>query len=357
MHARLFFIFFSLYLLPSFVFASDASYMATVPVASQSQEERIQGFYAALTKVVNQVSGNKMMANQLKINKLDNLYPYIKRYYYLSSHSDVDEDEEDDEGEAPEAQEQQSLVVEFEPLAVDNLIKTLNQSFSSDINLTPVLLWLAINENNKSWMLSNETQSLGDQIKFTAKSKNLSIVLPMMDIDDINTINTREIEGFDVSAISQASIRYATDFTLIGSIIEKEPKSWSAKWMLLKNQKRFTWIDHGVTLNGVILSGLLKAAEMITAPSSTEGQSKHLVLTVSGVNNVTDYASINAYLQQLPEVSSLQVLRVEASKVILDIILADGEEEAFEKTLRSNPHFISEVQTSKQDLHYQWKKN
>ena len=253
--------------------------------------------------------------------------------------------------------EQQSLVVEFEPLAVDNLIKTLNQSSSTDINLTPVLLWLSINENNKSWMLSNETQSLGDQIKFTAKSKNLGIVLPMMDIDDINTINTREIEGFDVSAISQASIRYATDFILIGSIVEKEPKSWSAKWMLLKNQKRFTWIEHGVTLNGVILSGLLKAAEMITVPSSTEEHGKRLVLRVSGVNNVTDYASINAYLQQLPEVSSLQVLRVEASKVILDIILADGDQEVFEKTLRSNPHFISEVQTSKQDLHYQWKKN
>lgn len=336
--------------------ANNASpYTASVTVNSQSEGERLQGFRAALSQVVNQVSGDRTMASQLKINTRNDLYPFIKRYYYqpLEESEDADDDGEDaDDTQIPSSK--QTLVVEFDQIAVDGLIKT--PAVATTSNLTHVLFWLAVDEGKKPRIVENDDK-LAEQVKFSGKSKGLDLMLPMLDLDDIGSVNVSDVAQFNVPAISQASMRYGNDLVLVASVA-LDNRTWSAKWLLLKNGKRFGWSDEGTTLNGTILSGLLKASDMISNPSAVEiNNEQHVILTLTGIGNVTHYAAANAYLQGLHEVSSVQILRVEPERVMFDVTLTNNDKDAFMKALQANPHFVLEANPSPQELTYTWKAN
>lgn len=349
-------------------YAADEAYTITVAVNSQDEGERSVAFHRALVQVVNAVSGNKSLASQLKVDKITDLFPYIKRFYYQNSVADDDDSDEDlsddaDESDYSDEDSQpapasnppaQNLVVEFDPMEIDSLIKSANAIAPS--NLTQVLLWLSVDAGKKPWVLSNDDEDkFAQQVKSMGKNKNLDILLPMMDLDDMGAVTVSDITQFNVSALSQASMRYGSDLVLIAAV-HLENKKWLTSWMLLKNGKRFTWDDQGVTLNGAILSGLLKASEMIITPSAVEiNKEEHLVLTITGMENVTNYASINAYLQQLHEVSALQVLRVESTRVVFDVSLVSNSQANFIKSLQANPHLMIEPSASAQELNFKWK--
>gem|GEM_PF-6985889 len=336
--------------------ADPAAYVATVSVKSQTEDDRLLGFRAALSQVVNQVSGNRGMAYQLKVSGMTNLYPYIQRYYYQAASEETGEDEETLDNIVKKTQR---LVVQFDPLSVDNLIKTasLPATPAVAVHLTPVLLWLSVNEKGKAWLLSDDGENpLAKQVKFMGKNKNLDIMVPMFDLDDVNALSVSEVDKMNISSISQASARYGSELILVGSVAGQD-KDWKARWMLLKNGKRFAWDDHGVSLNGAVLSGLLKASDMVNNPNAIETANNkgRIILTVSGIENVTHYASVNAYLQNLNEVSSVSILRVEPSRIIFDVVLASDDRDGFVKSLAANPHFVAQPNVSTQELNYTWK--
>lgn len=341
------------------VYAEDSPYTIAVEVYTQNPAERTQAFHKALAEVVNVISNNPNTAFQLGVNKVPDVLPYIKRFYYEKA-DEEDEDEGSDgleevSGIPTATNKLQYLVVEFDPLAIDNYIKA-PVVVAAPSNLTHVLLWLEVDdENKKPFILANDEQDkLAQQVKYMGKSKNLDIMLPMMDIDDLAAISISDVTQFKATQINQASIRYGNDLVLV-AVMKETGLKWNAKWMLIKNGERFTWNDTGFTLNGAILSGLLKASDMITTPSSIElNKEDRLVLTISNLESVTDYAKINAYLQKLDEISSLQVIRVEATRVIFDVRLVDSDRKAFTKALQNNSHLTLEPSSSSQELNFRW---
>ncbi|MBI5448532.1 MAG: DUF2066 domain-containing protein [Gammaproteobacteria bacterium] len=360
--------------------AQSAAYTATIKVNSQSEADREQGVRTALAQVVKQVSGDPALATQLNINSIKQVYSYVTRYRYQMEQEEVEEDdadaEEDDgeeeEGDVPAEQVASSsdrtvlnLTVEFDPKAVDALIKTAKTApvenkvasvATVDANLTHVLFWLVVDEGGKPQLVENdEEDKLAKQVKFTGKTKGLDLMLPMADLDDLGALTAADVLRFNMANISQASARYGTDLVLVASVLS-DNKHWKAKWLLLKNGKRFSWSEQGVTREGVILSGLLKASDLISSATAVEvNNEEHIVLTVVGIGNVTHYASVNAYLQSLSEVSSIQILRVEPTKVIFDVTLANADRAALMKALQTNTHLVLDPSPSPHELNYIWK--
>lgn len=354
--AKVLILFLALLLMP-LARAADAAYVARVPVVSQSDTERLQAFRVALSQVVNKQSGDKTMASQLKINNIGDLYSYIERYYYVKTKSDYSEEEDEDEGSQPDLSSHQDLVVEFIPLRVDNLIQSV-KAMTNTANTTRVLLWLVVTDGNKSWIVSDdETDKLTTQIKFMGKQKGLEILFPILDLDDLDGISMTDLKNLDVNAIKQASNRYTSD-QIVSAVATHQGEKWNMQWLLLNDGKRSVWNDRGITLEGAVFSGLLKAEDKIISPNATGVDvynNPHVILTVSGIGSVSYYATVNAALQQLPEVSELQVLRVDSEKVMFDVTLSKGDVNDLIASLNKEPNFKFQSNPSKQELNYTWR--
>lgn len=342
------------------VWAEGQDYVASVPVFSQSDAERVQGLRSALAQVVTQQSGDKGLAARLQIATLRDIYAYVQRYYYIQLHDEDSEDEEEDgalqESHHIESAPTQKLVVEFIPLRVDNLIQSADAA-TSTAPKTKVMLWLVVTEGDKVSLISDdETDKLTQQIKMMGKQKGLDIILPMLDLDDIDEISPQDVKAFSINPIKQASLRYHVDHIVAASALHQGGK-WQMQWMLLNDGKRSVWNDRGITLEGAVFSGLLKAEDKIITPNEIGidiNQVSHIILTISDLTSVSDYAAINTYLHKLDSIDEVKVLRVDSQKVMFDLSVNQGDMASLIQSLNKQPNLKFDSNPSKQELNYRW---
>lgn len=335
----------------TYVYA-ETPYTVTITVKSQSEADRLEAFRQGLIQIVNSVSKDPLAATKLKINVTTNVLPYVDRYFYKKIHSDDDLDAEETEA--------RNLVIDYNPIAIDNLLKDVNNAETPQSgDQHKLVLWLALMRNSHPDVLSSENvaDSLSQQLASLGRNRNIEIILPLMDIDDLNKVSVDDVDEINLTPIQQASVRYAPDQILIGSIKVLPNKQWQGHWLLWLNKKRMRWDSTASSYQNAILEGIGHAADLITTPTALaphqEVNTNHFVITVGGIDNVSDYAELQSYFQQLPMVSQLQIVRVKATNVVFDVIIT-GDKAALLDALRHNKHLIALPQTTDQELNYTW---
>jgi hypothetical protein len=181
-------------------------YQAQVMVRTQESKELNQAFEQALHQVLIKLTG---AANQIKTKQAKQQIGladrYVEGYHYLN----------------PDLTGQFPLVVDFDPEAIDGLIKTLNLTVWT-AEKPVVLSWIWTSPDEIKWVITPEDRpSEATILKNQADALGLPVIFPLMDVEDRRLLNPESlanlatIEGSVLQAIMD---RYGIDVILIGQV-------------------------------------------------------------------------------------------------------------------------------------------
>ncbi|MCZ0952576.1 MAG: DUF2066 domain-containing protein [Rhodospirillaceae bacterium] len=239
--------------------------------------------------------------------------------------------------------DRENLLIVFDSLGLQQALTARNQPlWGEERPLT--LLWVAIDGGpgergilaaSPSPVPGSETveaaaAALREELLAAANQRGLPISLPLMDVQDLNSVNFIDVWGNFSERLNNASERYAPDAVLSGRIRLGEEGIETAQWTLLRG-------GNLRTLPGVaVRSGLDDLADLYALEFSGIGGATSTRLVVSGIESLDDYGRVMSYLESLSVLQSVQLeqlvdtemtLRVEArgGALVLNRVLALGD--------------------------------
>lgn len=227
--SALFFIFFALFILSYQLRAVEVKdlYQASAPVASQSLAERRKATQAAMLNMLIKVSGQINIAEQplfrQAINQPDN---YFLQYRYETNN------------------EQRLLLVDFDEAKVNKLFQQAEQPLWGRLR-PQVLVWLVVESALERHIVSATDESeLTAIIRASANKRGLPLIMPLMDLDDIEAVNTAEFWGRFSDPILAASERYQAEKVIVirvsdGSLLPLEQHNDVENCQPLCQQKQY----------------------------------------------------------------------------------------------------------------------
>lgn len=302
----------------------DSIYQANVPVASQTEADRIQGEKQGLGQVLIKVSGNGHILDDSDLaSNLGSADAMVEEFSYSSSPG------------TPATP--YILTVSFDEKAVNHLLQDAGVTIWGK-NRPLVLAWIEYEEPNKPAEIiesgsSNTIQKLLTQY---AAERGLPIILPVMDMTDLNKVTVNDIVTMAIPAIQHASQRYSSDTLLIARILKvKDGFSIQSKMLMGNNQWDWNITDKSIP---EVLSTLLNNISDILAGHyavSDSGATSQLVMKVSGISEQNDLAQVIQYISNLTPVSDVEPIHVGEKDVVLKISL-HGSKDTFIQSLAAD---------------------
>ena len=217
------------------------------------------------------------------------------------------------------------LKINFNPKSIQQILSNTNQALWGEER--PLLLvWLDVTNNI---LTNNSNNAINTALQDNAKRLGLPIMLPAMDLQDLNDISTNDIEQLNLTAIKSASKRYNVNTILAGSLHQTPPDNWQSSWSLLINGKVIHWDINGNNLNQILttvtnnIAGELAARLAVLSNSNVHNQIKILVTGITGLNQ---YADVIKYLQSLNTVTQVKLIDVGPNYITLQVTSLDGQE-------------------------------
>ncbi len=144
----------------------------------------------------------------------------------------------------------QSISIDNDKLAVvfdDGKLKQIlnSQGISSWEGMSdPILIWLS---DGKTIFSADNYDDFVKDLLDRANQKRYKIMLPLMDLDDIQSVSSETILNHDVNALAKASSRYGCRFFIVGFLSQNESGLKEVKWEVLDNKAK--------SLDGAVSSG------------------------------------------------------------------------------------------------------
>ncbi|MHB1947774.1 MAG: DUF2066 domain-containing protein [Gammaproteobacteria bacterium] len=332
-----------LLLLTNAVFAAvrvDTLYEAKVPVASQAAEERAKALPTALAQVMIKVNGNSHVMDNPKLKAdLNTANSLMQAFGYASSGTTA---------------KPYLLDIQFDPEGVNKLFRDTATPIWG-VNRPLILAWVECKEKDKPAEIVDSSSEgvIQKTIKAHAEQRGLPLILPMMDVTDLDQVSVNDIVNMNVDKLQSVSERYASDAILIVHVFELSD-GFSLQSKLVMGKDVWTWNITGKS-KAAILNTLIDnitdtlAGRYATVVSNTV-QDK-VKIKVTGVAQQNDFDQMLRYMQHLPSVAAVQVVKVEGSDVTLEINLR-ATRSAFMKTISDSKKLIPV--SDNQQLVYQW---
>ena len=217
------------------------------------------------------------------------------------------------------------LTVRFDEGAVARLVERLRLGWWSRVRPL-VVVWLVVEDERgrKSYLDSASPEAAAAVA--AADERGLPLLFPLLDIEDRVALPAFTAWGGFPEPIRRASDRYAADAVLVGRAYRGESGRWQARWSLLGDAAD----DFGTTGEGLetaAAEGVHQVADRFAARFARRGEAAAPApapITVAGVERLEDYARVLRYLASIDIVESLQVARVEPSRVRLVLRVRGG---------------------------------
>ena len=339
--------------------ATSELYQGVVPVASYSSSDFKGALTPALTQVLIKMTGNTSIATISAIKTaLDKPDRFVQSYNYSST--------------GPDGKNRLSLVVRFSPKLVNELLRSANQttlfkdispqnthqSVPSKPKTQQTLVWLVIkNANGQPEVLNNPSNAIVAAMQASAKQKNISLLWPVMDLQDISVASPDQVWQMDPLAVEQASRRYQADAVLIGKLEqEKVGNEWQGKWLWLDSaQNKENWETTAADPTLIVTSSLTNLMKVMTkeSPSTSQSVDHHasagqsvsstwVEIKVSGIYSLDDYADVIKYLRRLRSIESVNAAKMREDSVIVKVQV-NGGREALIRELNGDPKLIPDL--------------
>lgn len=310
---------FLLLLLPMMVHGAIVRglYQATVPVASRSQDDFYQALQQAYNQVLIKASGN------LNVTALPNVKQNAKQlsdivqwYNYFAAATD---------NGAPEL----LLKISFDPNSIRQILQKAGQILWSR-NRPMTIIWLAYNEDHNLRILNNDTDdTLFQTIETYSRQRGLPVLLPMMDLEDMNLISPQDVWTFDAKNLEQASVRYHVDDILAGRLYRISSGEWHADWIWMSGNQPIYWQTQGQTANQAVnrvMDNLTSALAQRYAMFTANALESKLTVKILNVVNLNQYSSVMRYLKSLTPVTQVELLDIQPQDVLVQITVGGGKQ-------------------------------
>ena len=268
-------------------------YTATVDLDPKAPNPTQAAMRAAMQLVLTRVTGKRDAALDPQLAPLiDHASDYVRSY-----------------GQP----DRQKMQVGFIESNVEKQLRALNWPVWGD-ERPMTLLWIAVdlgngdrailsaNGTSPEWSqaMSDYMQGLTDALDQVADERGLPLTLPLMDLQDLNTISFPEIWGDFDAQILAASQRYRPDAVLVGRLSVSQFGT-RAQWTLLRNGMR------EVSVGTSLADGLNWLADRYADEFSVLGGARTERIQVRGVDNLADYGRVLTYLEKLSILQSVDV--------------------------------------------------
>lgn len=300
-------------------------YEATVPVNSQSREERQQALQTALSEILVRVSGRQEVASGLPLPEIEAALAHPSRYAQQFRYRRVAQPAQTEEGEE---QSDQVLWVRFDPAAIDELLR--HSGLPVWGHTRPVILvWLAIDDRGHRFLLSNnDTHEARQLLMSQARRRGIPIRLPLLDLTDHATVRTSDVWGNFEENIMKASSRYQPDGILVGQVYQGLNGFWNARWTFHLQGRSYQWNRQGAVLAEVLDPGVDAMANTLGQHFAQydrgDADNSAVVIQVKGVQGLPDYNRLVAYLNSLSSVSSVEPSLVNADQAVFRLTAQSG---------------------------------
>jgi len=285
--------------------ATQDLFDAEVVVPNQTAGVRSRALGTALEEVLVRVAGQDAVLKTAPAKQmLDKPDALVQQYRYFN-----------EPGSEPPLLK---LWVRFDGDAIRNSLQQQGQAYWGS-ERPDTLVWLAVEDRGKRYLVSaDDGTDVQQQIALAAKQRGLPILFPLMDLEDQSQVRFTDIWGGFFENVTAASRRYNPQAVLIGRLNRSPSGGWSSRWHLEVAGKPSAWSDSRQQLEILSQQGIDDAADRLAASFAVglSGGSRSTVsISVSGVDSLSDYARLSAYLKGLTAVVDMQVVRVAGAEI------------------------------------------
>ncbi len=342
-------------------------YNAKVIVNSQTDSERKRALQQAMRAVVLKVGGQQELLSNSTIKKgLRNYSRYVANYRYQRK-SDKTE-----------------LLVTFDEGKINQLFEQASAPIWGSLR-PQILLWLVEENGLHRTTISNATYSsfsdnTTSQVSYNfpmsvenfSTLRGLPILMPLMDLTDMNTISTFDVWGRFAEQVQAASQRYNPESIIIirlsnSSLVpeqeyyeeieacllcQNKAQSYALDWSFIADAQGYNSDNIGAQIFGEISYGtapdeLLEQALSIISDkiyqkyALNSGVDKDYVIDVANISSLQNFIEVERFLEQLSSVKSVKLLK------------ASGNNRRFELALKSSGQaFLALLKLNQQLDHF-----
>lgn len=284
-------------------------YHVELPVAAQTHDIREKAVKEAFTEVLTKLTGNiDILQTPVIKENLSRANYFVQEYNYAATSTNA---------------YNYSLNVYFQKEDIDQLVKASNVPFWGE-NRPLILVWLIVNNGISHEVISSENQAaFSNAMLNQSKKMGLPLLFPMMDVADISTIGTEDIEEMNREKLTNAAKRYGVDGILIGNI-ERTKLNFQSRWQLVIGDQEWGWkIDKNneYELGAAIINNVSQSITKKFQNSARE----EFTLIIDNVNQPGDLINLMKFLRQMPEVKDTQVSKVTRDSVELNVSIREIE--------------------------------
>lgn len=303
-------VFVSMISLPSYGAKSVDIYSVQELVVNQSNEVRKEAAARGLKTVFVRLSGSKEVLQAAAVQEaIAKASIYVSEFGYQQTNESIII--------AGASKPASLLVMRFAQAPLGKILKN-NQLPVWLSNRPDILVWGAFNQAKKSYMSADSVMS--ESLKRAASKRGLPITNPVLDLSDRSSLSASRLWALDEESILDASKRYDTNAVLAGRF-SKSGNQWRANMLLLHLGKTHYFSANGTNQHvvaGSIIDQVTDHLANIYAVSSDLSGNKQF--TMLQINNIADfdyYASVIAYLESLPLVETLDVIKVHEGRLLV----------------------------------------
>jgi len=377
----------------------EGLFEVSVTIEDQTNSKRRRATSAALNDLIVRISGQSAAAaNSVIKARIRNSSAYIQRYGYRE---EVVINPDGSNGN------QLMLDLFFDKISLRKLLRDAGLPLWAS-NRPQVLTWVAIGNQQQRFLMGTDDAKLleeiikdqpaqpelmGEQpieradgksgegivalaenanplikprelILDKATARGLPVLFPLMDLEDSLAIDVADVWGRFVLPIRRASARYASDAILAVQIVKIE-EVWLNRCLLLHRGRTHSWEQEYGSLEEALKASIdITADEIASQYAVLEDslQRNELLISVTDIEKIDDYAHLMAYLLDLTSIQSVNIARVSASTVELWINLI-GEQQAMLQAIsldnrlrRESVPFYNEVTVDGElpSLYFRW---
>ncbi|HWP94109.1 MAG TPA: DUF2066 domain-containing protein [Gammaproteobacteria bacterium] len=307
-------------------------YEVSVPVTDQGVEARRQALEDALAAVLVRVTGERAVNRLPELTgMLRNPARYLQQYRYEEIAPASGSGGTGTATSLPALQ----LWARFDAAALERALHEAGAPLWG-AERPSTLVWIAFDDGIQRALLGRE--SLPEWfavIEETARTRGLPLVMPLLDLEDRQALEARDIFAFDEMRLQQASARYNPNAVLAGALQrDRVSGRWSATWMLLRAAEVSQWQDERATVPEVLAEAVHLLADRYAAQYAVrDGGALHgVTLAVSGITTLEAYGAVTSYLTSLALVEEVTVVELAGDVLVLKLAIR-GERHHLEQVI------------------------
>lgn len=314
-------------------------YTASVAVPSQSTKHRQAATIQALDLVFVKVSGQQnAIQNSILRQKSRQYSSFIDNFRY------------------ERRQQQTFLVVTFNESKVNKTLVEAGLPIWGSLR-PQLVLWLIEEQGlERSIISANDQSTLINEISLFDQNRGLPIVMPLMDLQDNQQIQTADVWGRFALPIRDASMRYSpeaivtirvSDNSLLSaeqvaiqqqcdeSCAQQFALDWSFVSMTSYEQiQEFSETYYGEVKEELVKQALGDIADMLAQQYALQANvNREYLIDIGNVDSMSKYASITKFLRELSSVQGVKLVNAQGQNRRFSLSLL-GTEQAFLESLK-----------------------